>query len=224
MNPTKPYVIVAAIDYSKFGDLALERAFELATEKRHAEVHIIYVLQSFGALGPVELGVGASGPDASVLERASEELRTYADRKLQEFKASQSGKTQLFDRAVSHLRVESPAHEIAQLASDLEADLVVVGTHGRRGATRLLVGSVAEGVVRLAPCPVLVVRPRDRDADEGVPKIEPPCPHCVETRRRTAGQEMWCATHRERHGRRHTYHMTDRVGSETNFPLVTPER
>jgi nucleotide-binding universal stress UspA family protein len=48
---------------------------------------------------------------------------------------------------------------IAQLASDIEADLVVVGTHGHRGLERLLLGSVAENVVRLAPCPVLVVRP-----------------------------------------------------------------
>lgn len=214
---SKPYVIVVGVDYSNIGELALTRAFELATEKQNAEVHIVYVLQTFGALAPVELNVGTSGPDPSLLARASEQLRQYADQALQAFKAK-AGEKRLFERAVSHLRLESPAHEIAQLASDLEADLVIVGTHGRRGASRLLLGSVAEGVVRLAPCPVLVVRPKV--VPEEGPRIEPPCPRCVETRKATGNRELWCEQHRERHGRRHSYHSVDRVGAETNFPLV----
>jgi len=222
MQPNRPYVIVVGVDYSSTGDLALSKAFELATEKQHAEVHIVHVLQTFGALAPLEFGVGITGPDPALLQQASEQLRRYADEKLQEFKAraaaaGEDGK--LFDRAVSHLRLEAPAHEIAQIASDLEADLVIVGTHGRRGASRLLLGSVAEGVVRLAPCPVLVVRPR-ATTEADVPKIEPPCPRCVEARRNSGGEQLWCAQHLERHGRRHTYHSVDRVGAETNFPLV----
>lgn len=50
------------------------------------------------------------------------------------------------------------ADTIAELARNWHADLLVVGTHGRRGATRLLLGSVAERVVRVAPCPLLLVR------------------------------------------------------------------
>ena len=50
------------------------------------------------------------------------------------------------------------ADTIAQLARDWNADLLVVGTHGRRGVSRLLIGSVAERVVRVAPCPLLLVR------------------------------------------------------------------
>jgi len=224
MENQKPYIIVVGIDYSKTGDLALTRAFELATEKQNAEVHILYVLQTLGALAPVELGMGIGGPDPNLVGEASEQLRKYADKKLQEFKSSEvaSGRTKFFERAVSHLRLDAPAHELAQLASDLEADLLVVGTHGRRGATRLLVGSVAEGVVRLAPCAVLVVRAKV--VEEALPKIEPPCPRCVDARRASAGKEMWCAQHSERHGRRHTYHQVDRASAETNFPMVTPER
>ena len=56
--------------------------------------------------------------------------------------------------------LDTPAFEIAQLATDLEADLVIVGTHGRRALSRLVLGSVAEVAVRLAPCPVLVMRPK----------------------------------------------------------------
>jgi len=223
MQAAPRFQIVAGIDYSNTGDLALERAFELATEKQNAEVHIVHVLQTYGALAPVELGLAPTGADPAMISDAAEQLRRYADRKLQEYKArAASGPKKLFERAVSHLRLDSPAQEIAQLATDLEADLVVVGTHGRRGASRLLLGSIAEGVVRLAPCTVLVVRPKT--ADSTVPKIEPPCPQCVEARRATNGAELWCETHRERHGRRHTYHATDRVGADTNFPLVLPER
>ncbi len=225
MSSARPYVIVVGIDYSKTGDLALNRAFELAAEKPSAEVHIVYVLQLSGVLTPLEASVGLASPEPQLLSQASEQLRQYADRKLQEFKASlsSSGKGRLFERAVSHLRLDAPAHEIAQLASDVEADLVVVGTHGRRGASRLLLGSVAEGVVRLAPCPVLVERPKITEQQTG-PVIEPPCPRCVETRRASNGEQFWCAQHSERHGRRHTYHQVSRVGAETNFPLVTPER
>jgi hypothetical protein len=121
-------------------------------------------------------------------------------------------------RTVTHIRLNQPAQEVAQLAADLEADVVVVGTHGRQGFSRLLLGSVAETTARLAPCPVLVVRPKA--APEPLPRIEPPCPRCLEARKSSGGQELWCAQHKERHGQRHTVHQMDRVSSETNMPLV----
>ncbi len=51
-----------------------------------------------------------------------------------------------------------PASEIIRLAEKVKADLIVLGTHGRGGFSRLILGSVAEGVMRLAPCPVLTVK------------------------------------------------------------------
>jgi nucleotide-binding universal stress UspA family protein len=224
MQAAKPYIIVVGIDYSPTGDLALNRAFELATEKQNAEVHIVHVLQSLTALTPLEGTVGAITPDASMLNTASEQLRRHADQRLQQFRERAAGEGKsgtLFQRAISHLRLDAAAHEIAQLASDLEADLVIVGTHGRRGAARLFLGSVAESVVRLAPCPVLVERPKTI-AEDG-PKIEPPCPRCVEARRASGGAELWCEQHRERHGPRHTYHHVHRNTADTNFPLTIPE-
>ena len=83
---------------------------------------------------------------------------------------------------------------------------------------RLLLGSVAEGTVRHTHCPVLVI-PAEQPHDEI--KIAPPCTECVRARRESAGQQMWCEQHRERHGRRHTYHQADRSGAESKFPLVT---
>jgi universal stress protein A len=59
---------------------------------------------------------------------------------------------------VHKLLVGDPAQAIVQTAEDEHADLIVMGTHGRTGLTRLLMGSVAEAVVRKAPCPVLTVK------------------------------------------------------------------
>jgi universal stress protein A len=56
------------------------------------------------------------------------------------------------------VRTGSPYQEIVNLATDERADLVAMGTHGRSGMSRLLLGSVADRVIRLAPCPVLTVR------------------------------------------------------------------
>jgi nucleotide-binding universal stress UspA family protein len=57
------------------------------------------------------------------------------------------------------VRIGVPAAEIDAAAKDLKADLICVSTHGRTGLAHLLLGSVAEKIIRYAPCPVLVVRP-----------------------------------------------------------------
>jgi nucleotide-binding universal stress UspA family protein len=62
--------------------------------------------------------------------------------------------------ARSVLPVGVPHREIVKAAEKERADLLVIGTHGRTGLDRVLLGSIAERVVRLAPCPVLTVRPR----------------------------------------------------------------
>lgn len=214
---TKPYTIVAGIDYSETGDAALLKAFELASLQAHAEVHVVNVARTYGPNVYLEL-TGAL--TAVPIEEASERLRSYVERKLDEFRDAQATRGgNLFDCAVTHLRLEGPAEEIAQLASDLEADMVIVGTHGRRGLRRLLLGSVAEAVVRLAPCSVLVVRPKHEHAD--VPQIEPPCPACVETRKASEGRELWCETHRDRHDAPHTFHYVDRNSeARESMPLA----
>ena len=56
------------------------------------------------------------------------------------------------------MRTGAPAQEIVDLATAEHADLVIMGTHGRGGVSRVLLGSVADRVIRLAPCPVLTVR------------------------------------------------------------------
>jgi nucleotide-binding universal stress UspA family protein len=73
----------------------------------------------------------------------------------------QLAKTAPPDPAISVSRrfiVGSPAEEIVRCANDLKADMIVMGTHGRTGVVRILLGSVAEAILRHATCPVLTVK------------------------------------------------------------------
>lgn len=65
------------------------------------------------------------------------------------------------------VRIGSPASEIVSAATDLKADLICIGTHGRGGIAHFFLGSVAEKVVRQAPCPVLTIRPNAVKAGHG---------------------------------------------------------
>lgn len=102
-----------------------------------------------------------------------------------------------------HVVTGAPWREIIQLAADLRADLIVVGTHGRSGLERMMLGSVAEQVVNKAPCPVHVARKKDYSAM--APEIEPPCPECLTAQETSRGQKLWCERHegRRTHGRLH---------------------
>jgi nucleotide-binding universal stress UspA family protein len=74
-----------------------------------------------------------------------------------------------------HLEVAigDPAEEIVQVAVDNSADLLLLGTHGRKGLSKLVLGSVAENVLHHAPCSVLIARPTDYAERDKSPTIEP---------------------------------------------------
>jgi len=73
--------------------------------------------------------------------------------------------------ATVQIRIGSPAEQILAAASELGAGLIVLGTHGRRGLAHVMLGSTAEKVVRLAECPVFVVR--ETRTAKPVEKTEP---------------------------------------------------
>jgi nucleotide-binding universal stress UspA family protein len=201
--------MLVGTDYSEGSQLALTQALELATRESPIELHVLHVvvppIAPYVVLGPQAMADARTTLVEHMQKALGAFLEAYPGRKAPA-------------RVVCHVRVDEPAHELAQLAADLEADLILVGTHGRRALARVFLGSVAELVVRLAPCPVLVVRPKS--VPQPVPQIEPPCPRCVEARKLSNGEQYWCEQHRERHGQRHTYHQGDRVSTGTNFPLV----
>jgi len=217
MRPnTRPQIVVVGVDYSESSELALVQALELASSVPNAELHAVHVASSFQPSIGLE-HVPEPMPPVTVPRETQNELEQHLDRVLYDFTSRRDAASPIPERVVGHVRYDSPAEQITELARDLEAHLVIVGTHGRRGLTRMLLGSVAEGVVRMAPCPVLVVRPREISA---APRIEPACEHCVRTRVATGGRRLWCKQHSERHGPRHTYHQRDRVGGDGGMPLI----
>jgi len=221
-DDSKPYVIVVGTDYSEASELAFDKALDLAAQQPRADVHVLNVIAlGLPAFAPglgYPLGYPAGTAATPSLEAAVEHLEKHVATKFDAFRKARGDRAASAVRVIPHLRTDSPTFEIAQLAADVEADLVIVGTHGRRALSRVILGSVAEVTVRLSPCPVLVMRPKAAPAP--IPTIQPPCPRCVEARKASGGSEYWCEQHRERHGQRHTYHQGDRASAETNMPLV----
>jgi nucleotide-binding universal stress UspA family protein len=218
----EPYIVLVGMDFSELADRALTEAFELAAYRENAEIHVVSVVSPASAAPTIDgnfAGLGYALPgDTDPLTGVAERLRAHVQARLEVLVAQvaeRGGKVS--GRVVSHVSMDTPGVGIAQLASDLKAKLIVLGTHGRRGLARVLMGSVAETTVRHARCPVLVVPSNEVPVEV---KIEPPCSECLAARAVPNSQELWCAQHRERHGRRHTYHQTARSGAETNFPLT----
>lgn len=212
----KPYVLVAGTDFSEEATRALRVACGQALQHAPAELHVVYACMAVNPDPSVSLApvAGFTGLPVLTMEEQRQGLTTYLDAELAKLPELAKAHVRVF----GHVLVETPSIGITRLASDLGADLIVIGTHGLHGIARWLLGSVAEGVVRQAQCPILVVPPEPGKL--AVPAIEPPCPRCVAARQASQGAEMWCEQHRERHGRRHTYYQTDRGAAETNMPLV----
>ena len=141
-----PKNILVPIDFSPFSEQALDYAVALAT-KLDAKVHLLNVV-GFPVMGGPELGVTMI---ASVIDQLT--------------KDNQSALAKLVDARRSSgtigevmLRTGDARDLILRACEEVNADLIVMGTHGRRGVTRALLGSVAESVVRTAPCPVMTIR------------------------------------------------------------------
>ncbi|MEI9949103.1 MAG: universal stress protein [Pseudomonadota bacterium] len=213
----KSYILLVGVDFSELADRALHEAFAQASQRVDSEVHVLSALPVASEDPGYAISVYAALDEKPILDKAIERLRTHVELQLEKFRLAHPDASLTF-RVVSHAHVDTAAHCIVQLASDLEANLIVIGTHNPKGIERLLLGSVAEATVRAARCPVLVIPSPTKPESEVT--ITPPCPECVRTRVASAGKEFWCAQHSERHGRRHTYHQSDRSSGDSNFPLV----
>ncbi len=211
MTQSEPQVLVVGMDYSELGELALARALRIASSAERAELHIVHVVEHLAADTAAD-HLAALVDMGAALERLARHVEERVDSFQSGVEHARRGGLAR-ERVFSHVRFAEAAFEVAQLAADLEADLVIVGTHGRVGAARLLFGSVAEHVVRLSPCPVLVVRPKNCFGTPA-PRIEAPCPYCVEARRESGGAELWCTQHRAAEKHRHTYNLGSREIAE----------
>ncbi len=147
--------LLVPIDFSECARKALQYALPLARqfEARLTLLYVMPINYFVGSeFGPVDFPV----PEAEWRQTSERELRALAEREV--------GGAVLTNTLV---RQGQPAHEIVNCARELAVDLIVLSTHGRTGLRHVLVGSVAENVVRYAPCPVLVVREQGRGPVKG---------------------------------------------------------
>lgn len=142
--------ILVPTDFSRNSKPAL-RCAEQLSRAFHAHIHLVYVLEHIRAYGMEFGGFAGEGFDPAFDEQD-------AVRKLGQVQVDTDPDCTVH-RAI---RGGSPGDVICQYAREHEVDLLILGTHGRSGLTRLLMGSVAEEVVRRAHCPVLTVRPEGR--------------------------------------------------------------
>jgi nucleotide-binding universal stress UspA family protein len=142
--------ILVAVDGSKTSDRALQEAIRLARDQ-DAALRIIHVIDT----APLSWDM-----DLNQIQEIQGTLRSIGQSTIEQAQTTtRSGgitaEARLVEIDIPGTRVAS---RIADEAKAWPADLLVIGTHGRRGLNHLLLGSVAEGVVRVSPMPVLLVR------------------------------------------------------------------
>ena len=136
-----PKTILFPTDFSLASDAALPHAEALAKQSG-ARLLIVHVEEPPLAYGGGELYYGLPEPTSERILKMLEAVKP-------------SDPTVAFTH---RLTMGDPAGEIVRIATEEGAEMIVLGTHGRSGMTRMLMGSVAEAVVRRAPCPVLVYK------------------------------------------------------------------
>lgn len=140
--------IIFPTDFSTCSDAGLKYATTLAKE-HDATLVIAHVEEPPMAYGGGEMYYGIPEPDTAALQKMLEKIVPTDPSVPYEHK----------------LVIGDPADAVVDLAKEEKAELIVMGTHGRTGLSRLLMGSVAEAVVRRAPCPVFVFKSGDVKAE-----------------------------------------------------------
>jgi nucleotide-binding universal stress UspA family protein len=143
--------ILVPSDFSECSDAALRYGLELA-RRFDARLHLLHVVQD-----PLTQPWAAEGFSAPLFEAVEKWQREAKARLAAAIPLSDVG------RVTVSATVAWPYAEILRYAAENDVDLIVMGTHGRSGVSHMLLGSIAEKVVRHAPCPVLTVRHPQRE-------------------------------------------------------------
>lgn len=139
--------ILVPIDFSDYSKSALKYAVDFAKFFK-AELSLIYVVEP--VIYPPDFSMGqiaVPSVDFEMDKRAKEELENLAKKQI-----PRELKTRII------VKTGKPFIEIIDTANELDADLIIIATHGHSGVEHILFGSTAEKVVRRAPCPVLTLR------------------------------------------------------------------
>lgn len=143
-----PTRVLLAIDGSEDAALALHAALDLST-RTGSELHVVHAWQAFPSYSHPSI---AMATDVASYEREAQKVLFEQLDKIEASGVKAAG---------AHLERGRPAETITAMAQDVGADLIVIGSRGLGPVQRLVMGSVSEGVVDLAACPVLVVRGGD---------------------------------------------------------------
>jgi len=135
--------ILTAVDLSEDSDEVVERARAIATNNG-AELHLIHVIEPLSFAYGGDIPMDFSGIQDEIHQQASAQLEKFSEK-------------HGIPQSARHVVLGQPEVEIHAMAEELDADLIVVGSHGRYGLA-LLMGSTANGVLHGATCDVLAVR------------------------------------------------------------------
>jgi universal stress protein A len=144
--------ILVPIDFSRHADAAMRYALELARPFQ-AAVHLVNVVED-----PLAAGVWSSEIYTADIEELQINLVRDAEKRLRGCVPPDAG------TVTTEVRRGPAAKQILETAYERGADLIVMGTHGRTGLAHVVMGSVAEKVLRLASCPVLTLHAPEPDA------------------------------------------------------------
>ena len=178
------FAIVVGLDFGDGGGYAFERAGQLARAIPGSQIHLLHVFEKV--------------LDAAQRNQILGQLRLYVNEKA----TSLGG---LVGVTVGiHLRAGDPVREILQLATDIRANLIVVGTRKGPHLNSWLLGAVAHRLLHSTACPVLVAGPNPPPVPHA-PEIEPACPDCLSARSKATGASWWCPRHAGHAIRAHVY-------------------
>ena len=144
--------ILAPTDFSAHSQQAVRYACGLA-ERLGAELHLVHILSEILPAGPDPILMPVMPPE--YYQENESRAKETLDRLLDPSWGSPRA-------VVTAVRWGSPVETIVAYAIDHHVDLIVIATHGRTGLSHVLLGSVAERIVREAPCPVLTLRDRGK--------------------------------------------------------------
>jgi universal stress protein A len=145
--------ILVPTDFSPHAEAAFRYALELA-KPFHASVHLVAVVED-----PVGAGMWSAEVHTAEIAGLQVNLARDTEQRLRASVPADAG------TVTTEVRLGNAAKQILEAAQAEGVDLIVMGTHGRTGIAHVVMGSVAEKIVRLAPCPVLTLRARDAQKD-----------------------------------------------------------
>ncbi len=153
--------ILVAVDADEIDDAVIDATIGLA-QPLHAQVAILHVVSTAEAIAPMLAASETTGMGVPTMAAADYQLTE------QILEEQEEGSKTLIHNLASRfpagiptetlIREGATAETVIATAQEWQANLIIIGTHGRKGLERLVLGSTAEAVIRAAPCPVLTIR------------------------------------------------------------------